>query len=98
MRIGGTLMRTVVTGFVACASCIVLVASSVAGPPQAPARVRSGEALGLSGIFMGVIVATIQGGLVGRLAKKFGERTLVAAGTASYTLGLALFTTIHPLF
>jgi MFS family permease len=41
-------------------------------------------------LFMGVIVATIQGGLVGRLAKKFGERTLVAAGTASYTLGLAL--------
>src|SRR5205085_2072053 len=41
-------------------------------------------------LFMGVIVATIQGGLVGRLAKRFGERTLVAVGTASYTLGLAL--------
>jgi len=41
-------------------------------------------------LFMGVIVATIQGGLVGRLARKFGERTLVAVGTASYTLGLAL--------
>jgi MFS family permease len=39
---------------------------------------------------MGVIVATIQGGLVGRLAKKFGERSLVAVGTASYTFGLAL--------
>jgi len=41
-------------------------------------------------LFMGVIVATIQGGLVGRLARRFGERTLVAVGTASYTLGLAL--------
>ena len=40
--------------------------------------------------FMGVIVAVIQGGLVGKLAKRFGERTLVAFGTASYTLGLAL--------
>ena len=41
-------------------------------------------------VFMAVIVAVIQGGLVGRLAKKYGERTLVAAGTASYTFGLAL--------
>ena len=41
-------------------------------------------------LFMGVIVATIQGGLIGRLAKLLGERTLVAIGAASYTLGLAL--------
>jgi len=41
-------------------------------------------------VFMAVIVAVIQGGLVGRLAKRYGERTLVAAGTASYTFGLAL--------
>jgi len=41
-------------------------------------------------LFMGVIVAVIQGGLVGKLAKRFGERTLIAFGTASYTLGLAL--------
>ena len=41
-------------------------------------------------LFMGVVVATIQGGLIGRLARVFGERTLVAIGTASYTLGLAL--------
>jgi MFS family permease len=40
-------------------------------------------------LFMGVIVATIQGGLIGRLAKRFGERTLVAAGAASFTIGLA---------
>jgi MFS family permease len=41
-------------------------------------------------LFMGVIVAAIQGGLIGRLAKAVGEKTLVTIGTASYTLGLAL--------
>jgi MFS family permease len=45
-------------------------------------------------LFMGVIVAAIQGGLIGRLAKMFGERTLVAVGTASYTLGLVLVPSI----
>lgn len=44
-------------------------------------------------LFMGVIVATIQGGLIGRLAKLFGEKTLIAVGTASFTLGLALVPT-----
>ncbi|HEY6137375.1 MAG TPA: MFS transporter [Thermoanaerobaculia bacterium] len=41
-------------------------------------------------LFMGVVVATIQGGLIGKLAKAVGEKTLVSIGTASYTLGLAL--------
>jgi MFS family permease len=41
-------------------------------------------------LFMGLIVATIQGGLIGRLAKRFGERTLVAVGAISFTIGLAL--------
>ena len=41
-------------------------------------------------LFMGVIVAVIQGGLVGKLARKYGERLLIAIGTASYTFGLAL--------
>lgn len=41
-------------------------------------------------LFMGVIVATIQGGLIGRLSRALGERNLIAIGTASYTLGLAL--------
>jgi MFS transporter, DHA1 family, tetracycline resistance protein len=40
--------------------------------------------------FMGLIVASIQGGLIGRLAKKFGEKALVAVGAASFTIGLAL--------
>jgi len=41
-------------------------------------------------LFMGVIVATIQGGLIGRMAKRFGEKALVAVGAASFTIGLAL--------
>lgn len=41
-------------------------------------------------LFMGVIVATIQGGLIGRLARAVGEKALVAIGTASFTIGLAL--------
>jgi MFS family permease len=41
-------------------------------------------------LFMGVVVATIQGGLIGKLARAVGEKTLVSIGTASYTLGLAL--------
>jgi MFS family permease len=41
-------------------------------------------------LFMGVIVATIQGGLIGRLARSLGEKTLVAIGAASFTVGLAL--------
>ncbi|MEA2238394.1 MAG: transporter, family, tetracycline resistance protein [Thermoanaerobaculia bacterium] len=40
-------------------------------------------------LFMGGIVAGIQGGLIGKLAKRFGEKSLIAAGTASFTIGLA---------
>jgi MFS family permease len=45
-------------------------------------------------LFMGVIVATIQGGLIGRLAKALGEKTLVIIGAASFTIGLALVPTV----
>ena len=41
-------------------------------------------------LFMGVIVGTIQGGLIGRLARRVGERNLVSVGTASFTIGLTL--------
>src|SRR5207302_1337692 len=41
-------------------------------------------------VFMGVMVVIIQGGLIGKLARAFGERTLVTIGTASYTVGLVL--------
>jgi MFS transporter, DHA1 family, tetracycline resistance protein len=40
--------------------------------------------------FMGVIVAVIQGGFIGRLARAFGERKLVAAGALSLMTGFAL--------
>jgi MFS family permease len=46
-------------------------------------------------LFMGVIVAVIQGGLIGRLAKLLGEKALVAIGTASFTIGLVLVPTIY---
>jgi len=46
-------------------------------------------------LFMGVIVALIQGGLIGRLAKKLGEKTLVAIGAGSFTLGLAMIPTVY---
>jgi DHA1 family tetracycline resistance protein-like MFS transporter len=46
-------------------------------------------------LFMGVIVATIQGGLIGRLARKLGEKTLVVIGTASFTVGLALIPGVY---
>ena len=45
-------------------------------------------------LFMGVIVAIIQGGLIGRLSKRLGERTLVAIGAAAFTIGLAAVPTI----
>lgn len=46
-------------------------------------------------LFMGLIVATIQGGLLGRLAKRFGERGLIITGAASFTLGLALVPLVY---
>jgi DHA1 family tetracycline resistance protein-like MFS transporter len=46
-------------------------------------------------LFMGLIVATIQGGLIGKLAKALGERTLVTIGAASFTIGLALAPSIY---
>ncbi|HJT18358.1 MAG TPA: MFS transporter, partial [Thermoanaerobaculia bacterium] len=77
-------------------SCLFLVLLAVAGMETSVtlhARDRfhfSQLDLSYFFLFMGVIVATIQGGLIGRLAKLLGERTLVAIGAASYTLGLAL--------
>ncbi|HSO42160.1 MAG TPA: MFS transporter [Rhodospirillales bacterium] len=40
--------------------------------------------------FVGLLTALIQGGLVGRLAKSFGERRLVAAGSLLLALGMLL--------
>ncbi len=46
-------------------------------------------------LFMGAIVAAIQGGLIGRLAKAVGEKTLVAVGTISFTIGLAFVPVVY---
>ena len=46
-------------------------------------------------LFMGVIVAAIQGGLIGKLARKLGEKSLVAIGAGSFTIGLAAIPSIH---
>ncbi|HSP32684.1 MAG TPA: MFS transporter [Thermoanaerobaculia bacterium] len=40
-------------------------------------------------LFMGVVVAVIQGGLIGRFAKKIGEKALIVAGTIAFTIGFA---------
>ena len=40
--------------------------------------------------FMGVVVAVIQGGVIGRLTRRFGEGRTATIGAASLTLGLAL--------
>ncbi|HEX6160320.1 MAG TPA: MFS transporter [Thermoanaerobaculia bacterium] len=41
-------------------------------------------------LFMGVIVAGIQGGLLGRLAKRFGEQGLIVIGAVAFTIGFTL--------
>jgi MFS family permease len=39
--------------------------------------------------YIGVLIVILQGGLVGRLAKKFGEKNLVIAGAVLLAIGLA---------
>jgi len=41
-------------------------------------------------VFVGVVLVVIQGGLIGRLVKRFGERSLILAGIVLMALGLAL--------
>jgi MFS family permease len=45
-------------------------------------------------LYMGVIVAAIQGGLIGRLVKKFGERGVIIIGAACFSLGFVLIPSI----
>ncbi|MEO8035995.1 MAG: MFS transporter [Acidobacteriota bacterium] len=45
--------------------------------------------------FMGMIVVAIQGGLIGRLTRSFGERVLIAFGAASFTVGLVLLPSVY---
>ena len=46
-------------------------------------------------LFMGVIVAGIQGGLIGRLVGRLGEKRVIVIGAASFALGFALVPSIH---
>jgi MFS transporter, DHA1 family, tetracycline resistance protein len=41
-------------------------------------------------LFMGVIVAGIQGGLIGRFVKRVGEHGVIVIGAASFTIGFLL--------
>jgi DHA1 family tetracycline resistance protein-like MFS transporter len=45
-------------------------------------------------LFMGAIVATIQGGLIGRVVKKIGEVGVIIVGSAAFTLGFLLIPSI----
>lgn len=48
-------------------------------------------------LFMGVIVAAIQGGMIGRFVKKVGEKGVILIGAASFALGFALVPSIWRL-
>jgi MFS family permease len=45
-------------------------------------------------LFMGFIVAAIQGGLIGRFVKKVGEQGVIVIGAAAFTLGFALIPSV----
>ena len=45
-------------------------------------------------LFMGVIVVVIQGALIGKFAKRIGEKSLVVIGTIAFTIGFAAVPTI----
>jgi len=45
-------------------------------------------------LFMGVIVAGIQGGLIGRIVRKLGEQRVIVIGAASFMLGFVLIPSI----
>ena len=45
-------------------------------------------------LFMGAIVATIQGGLIGRIVKRVGEMGVIIIGSASFALGFVLIPSI----
>lgn len=40
--------------------------------------------------FMGIIMVAMQGGLIGKLSRRFGERTLILFGTAAMAIALVL--------
>lgn len=46
-------------------------------------------------LFMGVVVAVIQGVFIGRFAKKIGEKSLIVIGALSFTIGFAAVPMIY---
>ena len=48
-------------------------------------------------LFMGAIVAIIQGGLIGRLVRRLGEKNVIIVGAASFVLGFTLVPSIYSL-
>jgi MFS family permease len=46
-------------------------------------------------LFMGVVVVIIQGALIGKFAKKLGEKKLVLIGTIAFTIGFAAVPAIY---
>ena len=50
--------------------------------------------VGYSFTYLGVVVAIVQGVLVGRLAPKFGETRLIMAGLSAYAFGLLVMTQV----
>ncbi len=46
--------------------------------------------VGYNFLFVGLVLVAVQGGLIGRLSRRFGEARLVLAGAAMIALGLAL--------
>ena len=48
-------------------------------------------------VYVGVLAVAVQGGLVGRASRRFGERALLLAGLAATAAGLVLLATAHRL-
>lgn len=46
-------------------------------------------------VFVGIVLVVVQGGLLGRLVKRFGERRLIISGIFLMTLGLVLLPLTH---
>ncbi len=49
-------------------------------------------------VYVGVLAAIVQGGLLGRLSRRFGEARLVVAGLLSIAIGLGLLAATHRLW
>jgi MFS transporter, DHA1 family, tetracycline resistance protein len=57
----------------------------------------SATQVGLNFLFVGIVLVVIQGVLIGRLSRRFGETRLVIAGAAAITLGLAGLALTHTI-